>query len=202
MERAMERSLRMWDLLPHGALPRLRSPISPSHHITSKQTPNPKLQSVSESNQKAHMLPQCIRSIHMPLKCFVNQYHFPELSLSFAELSLSYLTYYKVNSAHTTCGKQNWIYKTDSCTLRQQLIDSNLCQRQGNLRGTQNLGNARADSYIHPASFFSVSHFPCAKIQLNELDRTSNRRQTVKFSHLKYLQKAMAYIYIYTHKKN
>lgn len=33
-----------------------RLPIT-SHHITSKQTPNPELQSVAESNQEAHMLP-------------------------------------------------------------------------------------------------------------------------------------------------
>lgn len=123
----------------------------PSHHpITSRQN---RLQTLSSRVYLSQTKkPTCFLNASVPSTCHSNAlstYHFPELSVGFAEakgLCLSYLPYYKVNSAHTTCGRQNWIYKIDNCTLSQQLIDSNLCQRQGNLRGTQNLGNARADS--------------------------------------------------------
>lgn len=123
----------------------------PSHHpITSRQN---RLQILSSSvylNQTKK--PTCFLNTSVPFPCQSNLlsiYHFPELFSSFPEanrLCLSYLLYDKVNSANTTCGKQNWICKTDNCTLRQQLIDSNLYQRQGHLRGTKNLWNARMDT--------------------------------------------------------
>lgn len=136
-----------------------------SHHlITSRQN---RLQTLSSAVYPSQTKkPTCFLNTSVPFTCHSNvlsTYHFPELFVSFDEakgLCLSYLSHYKVNSAHTTCGKQKWICKTDNCTLRQQLIDSNFCQRQRNLRGTKNLWNARVDSY-----------------------------QTATFSHLKYSQK-------------
>lgn len=61
-------------------------------------------------------------------------------------LHLSYLSYNKVTFAHTTYGKQNWISQTDICTLKQQLIDSNLCQTVKFERNKKNLWNAWVDT--------------------------------------------------------
>lgn len=132
-----------------------RLPIT-SHHITSKQSPNPELQSAAESNQK----PTCFPNASAPSTCpsnVLSTYHFPELLISSPGakiLHLNYLPYNKVAFAHTAYRKQNWISHTDICTLKQQLIDSNLCQRQWNMRGEKNLWNAWVDTLIHAASSF------------------------------------------------
>lgn len=120
------------------------------HHITSRQNRLQTLGSTVYPSQTKN--PTCFLNASVPFTCHSNvssTYHFPELFVSSPEakrLCLSYLPYDKINSAHTTCAKENWIYKTDNCTLRQQLINSNLCQRQGNLRGTKKLWNAGVDT--------------------------------------------------------
>lgn len=133
----------------------------PSHHpITSHQN---RLQTLSSTVYLSQTKkPTCFLNTSVPFTCHSNvlsTYHFPELFVSFAEakgLCLSYLPRHKVNPAHT-CGKQNWIYKTDNCTLRQQLIDSSFWQRQRNLRGTKNLRSARVDSCL----LFCITFFLC-----------------------------------------